>query len=59
MMFTIGILMAVFGFAIGHLFGDKRLRTWNKFDYVASTMFVVGVLLMSSSVLTITWRYMP
>lgn len=59
MMFTIGILLAIFGFSIGHLFGDKRLSTWNKYDYVASTMFVVGVLSMMSSVLTVTWRYMP
>ena len=59
MIFTIGILLAIFGFSIGHSFGDHRKSVWNKFDYVASSMFVVGVLLMLSSILTITWRYMP
>jgi len=59
MIFTTGILMAICGFFIGHLLGDSRRSVYNKFDYVACTLFVFGVLGMLSSIFTITWRYMP
>lgn len=59
MIFTIGCIMMMLGFSIGHLFGDPHSRVFNKFDYVACIMFILGALGLLSSIFTVTWRYMP
>lgn len=59
MIFTIGCIMMMIGFAIGHSFGDQRLRVWNAYDHIGVWMFVFGFLGVLSSIFTITWRHMP
>jgi hypothetical protein len=59
MIFTIGCIMMMIGFVIGHSFGDQRLSVWNKYDHIGVWMFVFGVLGALSSIFTITWKYMP
>lgn len=59
MMFTIGCIMMMLGFSVGHILGDPHRYTYNKFDYLASVMFVSGILFVLSSIFTVTWRYMP
>jgi hypothetical protein len=62
MIFTIGCIMMMIGFAIGHFFGDPMPNPWgrwNKYDYVGAVMFVLGFLGVLSSFFTVTWRYMP
>lgn len=62
MIFTIGCIMMMLGFAIGHLFGDQMPRPytrWNHYDRVGVGMFVIGFFSVLSSIFTITWRYMP
>jgi hypothetical protein len=59
MIFTIGALLAIAGFCIGHLFGDRNRYVYNFFDIVACTMFVGGMGLVFTSIFTITWTYMP
>ena len=59
MIFTIGCIMMMLGFTIGHLFGNTSPRTWNHYDRVAVAMFVIGFFSVLSSIFTITWRYMP
>lgn len=59
MIFTLGLIMAMIGFGIGHTFGDPRHYVFNAFDKVACILFILGVLGMLSSIFTITWKYMP
>lgn len=59
MIFTIGLISMMLGFAIGHLFGDRLPWAWNRYDYVGSALFVFGFFSALSSVFTITWKYMP
>lgn len=62
MMFTIGSILMMLGFLIGHTLGDpmpSAFGRWNKYDYIGVSMFVVGLLLVLSSIFTITWKYMP
>ena len=59
MIFTLGFIMAMIGFGIGHLFGDPHRHIFNKFDYIACIMFILGALGVLSSIFTITWKYMP
>lgn len=59
MIFTTGVIMMMLGFAIGHLFGEDNVRKWNVYDYVGSSMFILGVIGVFCSIFTITWKYMP
>ena len=59
MIFTLGCIMMMIGFAIGTLFGEHSTRRWNKYDYLAAIIFNFGVIGVLSSIFTITWRYMP
>lgn len=59
MIFTIGCIMMMLGFTIGHSFGAASLHEWNRYDYIGSSLFVLGFFSVLSSIFTITWRYMP
>jgi len=59
MIFTIGCIMMMLGFFIGHLFGEHSVRLWNKHDYLGAALFNIGALGVLSSIFTITWKYMP
>ena len=59
MIFTIGCIMMMLGFFIGHLFGEDSVRLWNRYDYLGAVLFNIGGLGVLSSFFTITWRYMP
>jgi hypothetical protein len=59
MIFTTGAILIAIGWLIVNFFGGPNAMRWNHADTIGAVSFIVGVMMIATSLLTLAWRHLP
>jgi hypothetical protein len=59
MIFTTGAILVAFGWLIVNFFGGPNAMRWNHADTIGAVSFILGVMMICTSLLVLAWRHLP